>query len=814
MNDLLRDIGYAFRSLRRDLGFAIAALFTLALGIGATATVFSVMNTVLLRPLPFADQDRLAVVWAAQWKRNYEAIEGSYLDYRDWREQNKVFEDMAALGSTTTGMSLTGRGEPLQVEAGTITSNLFSVLGVEPMLGRGFLPEEDVLGSRPVAVLSHALWQNVFGRDPGLLGRQLWLNGQSYTVVGVMAPDFNYPRGADLWVPLVPALGREAVELRLYRALKAVGRMKPGVTLESANTEVRQIAGRLEKQYPFSNSGFSATVKSLPGEVFGYIRPALLLLSSGVLLLLLIAVANVANLLLARTLGRQSELSVRMALGADRGRLLRQLLTEGFVLCAIAGTAGLLLAHAGIRTIALLAPRHLPRIGEVQPDAATLLITMGVSLVTVLGFGTILALQTGRGNLHDPLKAGSKRSAGSAKNTRLRKLLVASEVAFAMVLLVGAGLMVRSVRELQRVNPGFDKHNVLTMRVRLPEQSYPEVERRRIFFEQLLERVEALPGVAAAATSLARPLDEAICCDMPFAVDWQNRDEVFSNPYANLQAVSPHYFETMRIPLLKGRAFTPQDKAGAPLVAIVSRNLADTYWPDQNPIGKKVRRVYSEDQTPWMTVVGVVEDVRYREWDRARPDVYVPAPQNPYAEFITYQDLLVRTTSSDPEAIAGAVRSAVYALDPNQPVAAVMTLESLVERALAGPRFTLFLISLLSVLALVLAAVGVYGVLSYTVNQRAREIGIRMALGATKREVVRLVLAQGMRLTLAGLGVGLLGALILTRFMASLMYQVSVLDPLTFATALVLLATIGFLATFVPAVRATRADPLQVIRAD
>jgi putative ABC transport system permease protein len=814
MNDLLRDIGYAFRSLRRDLGFAVAALFTLALGIGATATVFSVMNTVLLRPLPFADQDRLAVVWAAQWKRNYEAIEHSYLDYRDWREQNGVFEDMAALGSTTTGLSLTGRGEPLQVEAGTITSNLFSVLGVKPLLGRGILPEEDVLGSRPVAVLSHSLWQNVFGRDPGLLGRQLSLNGQSYTVVGIMAPDFNYPRGADLWIPLVPALGREALELRLYRALKAVGRLKPGVTLEAADTEVRQIAGRLEKEYPFTNSGFSATVKSLPGEYFGYIRPALLLLSCGVLLLLLIAVANVANLLLARTLGRGQELGLRMALGANRGRLLRQLLTEGFVLCTVAGAAGLFLAHAGIRTIALLAPRHLPRIGEVRPDAATLLLTIGISLLTVVGFGAILAFQTGRGNLHDALKAGSKRSAGSVKSTRLRKLLVASEVALALVLLVGAGLMVRSVRELQRVDPGFDRENVLTLRIRLPEQAYPQVERRRMFFEQLLERVEALPGVAAAATSLARPLDETICCDMPFAVDWQNRDEVFSNPYANLQAVSPRYFEAMRIPVLKGRAFTAEDKAGAPLVAIVSRNLADTYWPNQNPLGKRVRRVYSEDQTPWMTVVGVVEDVRYREWDRVRPDVYVPAPQNPYAEYIFYQDLVVRSTSADPLSLGKGVRAAVYSLDPDQPVAAMMTLESLVERALAGPRFTLFLISLVSVLALCLAAVGVYGVLSYTVHQRTREIGIRMALGSSKREVVRLILAQGMRLTLAGLGAGLLGALVLTRFMASLMYQVSVFDPLTFAAALVLLATTGFFATFVPAVRATRADPLQVMRAD
>lgn len=814
MNDLLRDIGYSFRSLRRDLGFAVAAIFTLALGIGATATVFSVMNTVLLRPLPFTDQDRLAVVWSAQWKRNYEAIEHSYLDYRDWREQNKVFTDLAALGSATTSLSLTGRGEPIQVEAGLVTSNFLSVLGVEPLLGRGILPEEDALGSRRVAVLSHALWQNVFGRDPGLLGRQLRLNGQSYTVVGIMAPDFNYPRGADLWVPLVPGLGQEAVELRLYRALKAVGRLKPGVTLEAANLEMRQIAGRLEKQYAFSNDGFSATVKSLPGEVFGYIRPALLLLSSGVLLLLLIAVANVANLLLARTLGREQELSVRMALGAGRGRLTRQLVTEGFVLCAIAGSLGLFLAHAGIRTISLLAPRHLPRIQEVQADTATLLITLGVSLLAVLGFGAILAMQAGRGNLHAALKAGSKRSAGSVKNTRLRKLLVAAEVALALVLLVGAGLMLRSVRELQRVDPGFNRESVLTLRLRLPEPSYPDVTRRQLFFDQLLDRLEALPGVAAAGTSLARPLDETICCDMPFAVDWQNREQFYSNPYANLQAVSPHYFETMRIPLLQGRAFTRQDTASAPLVAIVSRNVAETYWPGQNPLGRKIRQVYSEDQTPWMTVVGVVEDVRYREWDRVRPDVYVPAPQNPYAEYINYQDVLIRATSGDPLALSGAVRSAVHALDPNQPVAAMLTLDSLVERALAGPRFTLFLISLVSVLALCLAAVGVYGVLSYTVRQRAREIGIRMALGASKQEVVRLVLAQGMRLTLAGLAVGVLGALFLTRFMTSLMYQVSVLDPLTFATALLLLAGIGFLATLVPAVRATRADPLQVIRAD
>ncbi|HEV7518877.1 MAG TPA: ABC transporter permease [Thermoanaerobaculia bacterium] len=813
MSDLLHDIGYACRSLRRDPGFALAALLTLALGIGAAAAVFSVVNAVLLKPLPFAGQDRLAVVWAAQWKRDYTAIECSYPDYRDWKAQNKVFTDLAALSTSNIGMSLTGRGEPVQVDAATVTANLFPVLGVAPVLGRGFLAEEDRLGGRRVAVLGHHLWEEAFGRDPRVVGRQIRLNGDSYTVVGVMPASFHYPLGADLYVPLVPALGKENSELRLYRGLKAIGRLRPGATMRQATAEMHGLGRRLEAQYPFTNSGFSATVLPLTDEVLGNIRPTLILLFCGVSFLLLIAVANVANLLLARTLARRQEIGVRAALGADRGRVVRQLLTEGLVLGLLAGAGGLLLAELGIRSLARFAPQDLPRIAEVRLDPATLLFTVAISLVAVAGFGAALAFQAGRGDLHESLRGGNKGAAGSVKGTRLRRFLVVAEVSFALVLLIGTGLMERSVDRLQRVDPGFRRDHVLTLRLRLPEKSYPEIAQRQAFFDQLLTRVQALPGVVAAATLLARPLDEAICCDMPFAVEGQSRDEFYKNPYSLLQAVTPRYFQTMRTPILRGRAFDDHDREGAPPVAIVGRSLAQHYWPGQNPIGKRIRRVYSEDQTPWQTVVGVAEDVRYREWNQPRLDFYVPARQNPFAQYVNYQDLVIRTTN-DPRAIVPPLRAAVHAIDPNQPVASVLTLDSLVDRALAGPRFTLLLMAVFGALALCLAAIGVYGILSYTVRQRSREIGIRMALGAKRPEVVRLVLAQGMRLTLAGLAGGLLAALVLTRFMASLVYEVSLLDPFTFFSAPVLLALIGLAATSIPALRAARADPVAVIRCD
>jgi predicted permease len=813
MKTLFKDLGYGFRMLRRSPAFAAVAILTLALGIGVTTAVFSVVNAVLLRPLPFTHQERLTVLWESAKKRQFGQIETSYANFRDWREQNRVFSQLAALNSSNAGMNLTGVGEPRQVDAAPVSYNFFTTLGVRPLLGRTFLSEDDRLGSQRVAVLSYAMWREQLGGDPRILGRQLRLDGQSYTVVGVMPGVFKYPNGAQLWVPLVPYLGPEGTELRIYRVLKAIGRLRPGVSLERASAEMQVIGDRLEARYPKFNEGFTAWVGPLANEIVGDSRPTLLILLSGAVFLLLIAVANVANLLLARTLERRHEIGVRAALGADRGRVMRQLLTEGIALGLLGAGCGLLLALLGIGLLRAVAPSSIPRIDEVQLDFPTLLFTLGVFVAAVFVFGAAPALEAGRGDLHEPLKEGGKRSFGSARSNRLRRLLVRSEISLALVLLIGAGLMVQSMLQLKRIDPGFAKENVLTARIRLPEKTYPDARQRQRFFDRLRERAEALPGVTSAATVLTRPLDTSVVWEMPIAREGQSWDELLKNPLTNFQAISPGYFRTMKIRLIKGRDFDEHDTEEAPLVAIVSKGLAAHYWPGQDPIGKRVRRIFSDQVTPWITIIGVADDVRYRGWDRVMPDFYLPAPQNPLAQYMPYQDLVVRT-SADPLSLARPLRQAVYSIDRNQAIASIMTLDSLVDRSLAGPRFTLLLMGIFGALALCLAAVGIYGLLSYMVSQRSREIGLRMALGARKQQILRMVLAQGLKLVASGLLLGLVAALFLTRFMANLLYGVSALDPLTFITVPIFLAGVALLATSLPALRAIRSDPIKVLRYD
>lgn len=813
MNQMLQDLGYAFRTFRRAPGFAAVAILTLALGIGATTAVFSVVNTVLLQPLPFKNQDRLMVLWESAKKREFGLIELSYPNFRDWQSQNKVFEELAALTSSNAGLALTGVGEPIQVEAAPVSGNFFHTLGVTPEIGRTFLPEEDRLGTRRVTVLSHQLWADMFGSDPAIIGRQIRLDAESYTVIGVMPSAVKYPRGAKLWVPLVPHLGAQGSELRIYRVLKAVGRLKPGVTVAAADAEMQVVSGRLEEQYKQFNDGFSSSVRPLTDEIFGNVRSMLLLLLGGVIFLLLSAVANVANLLLARTLERRQEIAVRASLGADRRRLVRQLLTEGAALGLAGGLCGLLLALVGIRFLTAFGPESIPRLDEVSLDPLAVLFSLLVSLAAVASFAVAPAIQVSRGNLYEPLKEGAKRSFGSTRNTRLRKLLVVAEVSLALMLLIGVGLMVQSVIQLQRIDPGFDKQNVLTLRVRLPEKSYPDPQKRQQFFDRLLEQVQTLPGVVTASTVLARPLDTSAVWEMPVVREGQGWDEFIKNPLTNFQAVSPSYFKALKTPLLQGRDFELHDDQNAQLVCIVSRGMAEFFWPGQSPVGKRVRRVFADQQTPWITVVGVVEDIRYRGFDRQMMDFYVPFRQNPLAEYMPYQDLVLRT-SAEPLSLIKPVQEAIYSLDPNQPIASAMPLERLTDVALAGPRFILLLMGIFGALALTLAAVGIYGLLSYTVRQQSHEIGIRMALGARRREVLRMVLAQGLKLTAIGLVVGVVGSLVLTRFMTSLVYQVSTLDPLTFVSVPLFLALIGLLATSLPAVRATKADPARVLRGE
>jgi putative ABC transport system permease protein len=813
MTTFLADLKYGFRMLYRSAVFSIVAILTLSLGIGVTTAVFSVVNTVLLRPLPFASQDQLAVVWESTKKNQFGQIETSYADYRDWIAQNKVFSELAAMNSTNVGMNMTGSGEPQQVQAAPVSANFFGTLQAGPALGRIFNSGDDRLGAQPVAILSYSMWKDQFGLDPKILDRQLRFDDQSYTVVGVMPPAFRYPAAAQLWVPLVPFLGNEGTELRIYRVLKCIGRLNPGVGMKQADAEMRVIADGLEARYPKFNDGLSASVGPLVNEIVGDSRPTLLILLSGAVFLLLIAVANVASLLLARMLERRHELGVRAALGADRARVMRQLLTEGILLGSLGAAGGVLLAFLGTRLLHLVAPANIPRIDEVQIDFITLLFTLGVLTVAVVIFGVVPALEVTRGDLHESLREGNKRTRGGARTNTLRRLLVRSEVSLALLLLIGAGLMVQSMIQLKRIDPGFARENVLTARIRLPEKTYPDVKQRQRFFDLVREKAAALPGVSSVATVLSRPLDNSTSWEMLLAREGQSWQEQLANPIVNFQAISPNYFQTLKIRVLKGREFTAHDRDDQPLVAIVSKGLAAKYWPNQDPIGKRVRRIFADQITPWITIVGVADDVRYRGWDKLMPDFYMPAEQNPLAQYIPYQDLIIRG-SNDPMTLARPLREAVYSIDRNQAIASILTLDSLVDSALARPRFALLLMSVFGALALCLAVVGIYGLLSYMVTQRSWEIGLRLALGSPRQKILELVIFQGVKLVAGGLLLGLVAALVLTRFMSNMLYGVSALDLQTFVLVPLLLAGVALVATTVPALRAIRFDPVKVLRYD
>jgi putative ABC transport system permease protein len=811
MKDILQDLTYSLRTLRRSPRFTLVAVATLALGIGATTAIFSVVDSVLLKPLPYADQDRLTVLMERPKKLNVETVELSLPNFNDWRDQSHVFSRMAALTSNNYGLNLTGLRQPVHVEAAPVSSTFFTTLGVKPVLGRDFMPEEDRLGARHVVILGDSLWKELCGGDPHILGRQLRLDAESYTVVGIMPAWFHYPRGAAIWVPLVPFLGPHYAEHRIARLIKGLGRLKPGVTLAQASSEIEGIAARLEKQYKAANDGFSSSVRPLTDEVFGKSRSALLILLAGVLLLLLIAVANVANLLLARNLERRQEISVRAALGAGRRRLVRQLLSDGLVLSLLGGAGGLVVAALGVRLLTTLAPDDLPRLEEVHIDLTALLATGAILLLASAVFGLAPSLQRRRESLYEPLKESARRTSGGTGSARLRGFLVRAEVALAMLLLIGAGLLIQSVINLERTDPGFDPHNVLTARVRLPEKTYATAEQRQVFFERLVERARALPGVVNAATVLARPLDTSVTWEVRLWIEGISWEEAKRNPLLNLEAVSPGYFRTMGIKLVEGRPFDLHDDAKAPLVVILSKRAAEQAWPGQDPLGKRVRNQMEDIQTPWRTVIGVADDVHYRGWDDAMADCYVPARQFPFWDYISYQDLVLRTAAA-PLTTAPAVRAAVYALDANQPVASILTLQRLVDRSQAGARFIVVLMATFGGLALCLAVVGIYGILSYNVEQRSHEMGIRMALGARQGEVVKMVLAQGLRLIASGLLIGLGAALLLTRFMVSLLYGVSVFDPLTFVAVPLVLVAVGMLATWVPAFRAAGSDPIKALR--
>lgn len=807
LDTMVQDARYGIRTLARTPAFTMAAVVALALGIGANAAIFSVVDAVILRPLPYENPDRLTVI--------LHDGDGpvSPANFVDWRDQSRSFESMGAAEYWTPNM--TGVDEPEKLRALHVTPSIFPMMGAAPLIGRTFLAEEGESGAEHEVVLGYSLWQRRFGGDPRIVGESITLDGARYTVVGVMPRDFKFApfwaTKAELWAPLVvdAAKGREASSLRIF------ARLAPGVSIRQAQAEMATVTARLEREYPGTNRDI--TVQSLKEKVVGDIRPALLVELGAVSFVLLIACANVAHMLLARAAARRKELALRTALGASRARVMRQLLIESLLLSLLGGGAGLLLALAGIRALVTLAPAGIPRIETIGLDARALLFLLTISLLAGVGFGLVPALRASATDLNDALKEGGRGSTEGIRRNRFRSVLMASEFALALMLLVGAGLMIRSFIALRAIDPGFDPHNLLTMVVPVAGSREAAPERRAIFYEELLQRVRSIPGVVSASAINHLPLagDE---WGRTFRVEGRPMEHRGDAPAATYRVIFPGYFRTMDIPLLRGRDVAESDDLDAPAVVVVNEFLASRYWPGEDPIGKRITLDDPErDSVSWLTVVGVVKNAVRSEWAASEhEEIYLPFLQNrSYLEgsgaHVAYQTLVVRT-SGEASALAPAVRNAVWSLDSNLPVSEVQTMDAVVARSTAQPRFNLLLLATFAAVALVLAAVGIYGVMSYSVSRRTHEIGLRMALGAQPGDVLRVVVGQAMALATIGACVGLVGALALGRFMSSFLYGVQPSDPLTFLAMSAILGAVALAASYIPARRATRIDPLHALR--
>jgi len=802
MQTLWQDLRYGARMLLRNPGFTLIAVLTLALGIGANSAVFSVVNSILLRPLPYRDSDRLVTIGHSYSKLNMigPVSAPAFFDYRD---QSAVFESAALFSGTNR--NLTGQGEPERLSGQRVSASYFPTLGVQAILGRTFSPEEDQQGHHRVVALSYGLWQRRFGSDPAVLGRTLTLDGESYTVVGVM-PASLYGE-TEIWVPV--ALTPEEAALRQWNHLSMVARLKPGVSLQQAQTAMNTLADRLRQQYPqiYSGGSWGIAVKSLFEESVGEIRRALLVLLVAVSFVLLIACANLTNLLLARSATRRKEVAIRAALGAGRLRLVRQLLTESLLLALLGGGFGLLLSLFGVDLLVALNHGNIPRWQEIGVDGRVLTFTLAVSLMTSALFGLAPALQSSKIELTAALKEGGRSSVSGFRSFGLRNLLVVSEVALALVLLVGAGLLLRSFARLLEVNLGFQPQNLLTMQVSLPTSKYGTPEQRRAFYEQALGQIRALPGVVSAGAVSNLPLSGAMTSS-GFTIEGHQTMQRELYP-ADPRSASSEYLQTMSIPLLRGRYFTERDRAGAPEVVIIDEVLARRYFPNEDPLGKRL----AVEGPGWREIVGIVGQIKYKGLDvDYQGQLYFPHAQDPWRGMYR-MNLVVRTTA-EPMSLVSAVRGAIQRVDKDQPVYRVMAMEQLVADSVAQRRFSMFLLGLFAALALLLAAVGLYGVLAYSVTERTHEIGVRMALGAQRRDVLKLVVGHGLMLALTGVAIGLVASFVLTRLMKNLLFGVRATDPLTFATIALLLTVVALVACYLPARRATKVDPLVALRCE
>jgi putative ABC transport system permease protein len=807
MHSFWQDLRYGARMLLKNPGFTLIAVLTLALGIGANTAIFSVINGVLLGSLPYPHPEQLAMVWCDNKRQGIPDDITSYPNFVDWRDRNKTFQGMA--GVTDDTYNLTGRGEPEEIRAASVSPNFFQLLGVNPVRGRGFTAEEEQPGRDRIAILSHSLWQRHFGGDPDILNKTILLSGEPNVVVGIMPPGFQFPEKTELWKPLAPDERMRGARSAFW--LPIVGRFKPGVTRAQAQADLEVITTQIQQQFP-DMAGYGVNVVPVLEQSVGFIRRALMILFVAVLFVLLIACANVANLLLARAAVRQREVSIRAAMGAGRRRIVRQLMTESMLLAVLGGALGVLLAWWGLKLLIGLSPADIPRLENIRLDGRVLLFTMGLSLLTGLIFGLAPALQTSQLNLSETLKEGGRTGGGGAggrRAQRVRGAFIVAEVALTLALLVGAGLLVRSFLRLQQVDPGFRPDHLLTMRLSLSGSNYATGAQAVSFFERLQGRLAALPGVVSASATTGVMLPK-LANSAGFTIEGRPRDPNEQGLELPIDTVQPNYFQTMGVQLLKGRTFTSQDTRESPRVTIVNETFAKRYFPDEDPIGKRFTFGRPGPNTRWITIVGVVRDTKRQGVEKPiRIESWMPLAQRPSGSM----ELVLRTTG-DPLLLSNAVREAVWSIDRDLPIPTIRTMEQVMSERVAQRRLNMLLLGLFALVALILAAVGIYGVMSYTVTQRTHEIGIRMALGAQSGDVIGMVLKQGIALTLAGVAFGLIATFMLTRLMASLLFGVSARDPVTFAAIAALLTGVALIACWIPARRATKVDPMIALRCE
>jgi putative ABC transport system permease protein len=804
MDNLLNDIRYAIRNLIKRPSFTLIAVLTLALGIGANSAIFSAVNALLINPLPLPELDRVMTVWDKFPARGVDHNEVTMANYFDWKAQNQSFEHLGLYRWWSANLS--GVDTPERLQGFLVTANYFDALGVKPLMGRTFLEEENQPGKDAVVVITHNLWQRRFGGDPNIVNKTVTLNSLTRTIIGVMPPGFNYPKGAEIYgaFGITPELARTRGNHSFY----VVGRLKPGITQQAAQADLDIIGARLEKQYPETNTGWGPRVIPIVKDTVRQYDTALWVMMGAVGFVLLIACANVANLMLARASGRQKEIALRAALGASRWRIVRQLLTESVIVALVGGAIGVLVAVWGIDLLRTGNPGEAARYAagwdRLGINPVVLLFTVGISILSGLVFGLAPALQVSKPNLNDALKEGGRQSSGGSH--RLRSSLVVFEIALSLVLLVGAGLLVRSFVSLMNTNPGFNPENLMTMSVVLPAAKYKELPQRSAFFADLVQRTQAVPGVLSAAAVSHIPLGGSNASD-DFLVEGVPEPPAGQEFDGRYRVCTPDYFQTMEIAMLKGRSFTAHDKADSTPVVIVNETLAKKHWPNGDALGKRMRFYGPLDKAPWMEVIGVVQDVKHELNIPIQPEFYLPLNQDQWTGMV-----VVARTRVDPATISGALRQQVWAIDKDQPVFDLRTMEDVRSISVALHSFSSVTLAIFAGVALVLASIGIYGVMAFAVTQRTHEIGIRMALGARSPDVLKLVIKHGMKLALIGLGIGLVGAWGVTRFLKTLLVGVTTTDLLTFSVVSFCLMLAAFLACYLPARRATKVDPLVALR--